>query len=302
MFKAEKTLQLIDACMVEDQGARFRTLLKTILPDMSDAYRSEDDEYRRHLGASLIGRECPRELWYGFRWVAKKKFNARILRLFNRGHLEEGRFLALLKMIGCEIWYAKEDGKQYSFSDHNGHFGSSLDCIIRGVPDLAPGIVANGEFKTASDKVFQKVLRNGVKAEKYEHYVQMQMCMLKMELPYSLYMVVNKDNDELHAEIVVFNQAVAKQYLARAGAIILALEPPPQIHPSPGWYGCKWCDFLSVCKKDGKVDKNCRTCSFAQPGVHNSEPWSCWKNNREVINDCEASAKGCDQYVRIPGL
>ena len=29
------------------------------------------DGFRSHLGASLIGKECERALWYDFRWVTR---------------------------------------------------------------------------------------------------------------------------------------------------------------------------------------------------------------------------------------
>jgi hypothetical protein len=34
------------------------------------AYEAEaGDGFREHLGASLIGKDCERALWYDFRWV-----------------------------------------------------------------------------------------------------------------------------------------------------------------------------------------------------------------------------------------
>lgn len=59
--------------------------------------------FRNHLGGSLIGRPCLRELWYSFRWARKPSFAGRMLRLFERGHLEEFRFVKYLKMAGFEI-------------------------------------------------------------------------------------------------------------------------------------------------------------------------------------------------------
>lgn len=64
---------------------------------------SQDDGRRRHLGGSLIGRECNRELWYSFRWATRIAHKARLLRLFNRGHKEEFRFVEYLRGIGIEV-------------------------------------------------------------------------------------------------------------------------------------------------------------------------------------------------------
>lgn len=59
--------------------------------------------FRNHLGGSMIGRKCEREIWYGFRWAKRPSFQGRMLRLFERGHLEEFRFVKYLKMAGFEL-------------------------------------------------------------------------------------------------------------------------------------------------------------------------------------------------------
>lgn len=64
---------------------------------------AQEDGRRRHLGGSLIGRECLRELWYSFRWGTVTLHDGRLLRLFNRGHKEEFRFVEYLQQIGVEV-------------------------------------------------------------------------------------------------------------------------------------------------------------------------------------------------------
>jgi hypothetical protein len=49
---------------------------------------------RPHLGASLIGKECARQLWYTFRWVSSTSHRGQLLRLFRTGHLEEARMVS----------------------------------------------------------------------------------------------------------------------------------------------------------------------------------------------------------------
>lgn len=65
--------------------------------------RHPDDGPRRHLGASVIGKECLREIWYGWRWAAFTRFEGRMLRLFERGHDEEPRLAELLRIAGAEV-------------------------------------------------------------------------------------------------------------------------------------------------------------------------------------------------------
>lgn len=64
--------------------------------------KTQEDGRRNHLGASLIGRKCRRELWYSFRWATDVKHSGRMVRLFNRGHREEERFVEWLRAVGVE--------------------------------------------------------------------------------------------------------------------------------------------------------------------------------------------------------
>lgn len=66
-------------------------------------YNDQDTGFRNHLGASSIGNECLRALWYTFRWATRAKHKASLLRLFQRGHLEEDRFIGYLEDIGVEV-------------------------------------------------------------------------------------------------------------------------------------------------------------------------------------------------------
>ena len=67
----------------------------------------EEDEGRKkgrtHLGASVLGKKCLRQVWYGWRWAHITKHQGRLLRLFKRGHREEASLEAYLKSVGLEI-------------------------------------------------------------------------------------------------------------------------------------------------------------------------------------------------------
>ena len=263
----------------------------------------QESSHRSHLGASVIGKKCARELWYLFRWAVLKKHPAALLRLFERGQLEEARFVGFLRSIGCEVWEhdvtALTPGKQWRISDHDGHFGGSLDGVARGLPDLPPGTAFLTEFKTHGSKSFAKLVESGVMGSKWEHFIQMQIYMHKMGLPVALYMAVNKDTDELHLELVRYDAEVAKTALARAGTIIYANEPPERIGNSPGGFGCKFCDCNRLCHFGDVVpDRNCRTCSFARPGANGL--WVC--GLRQLNLDDKAQRAACGSYQVNPKL
>jgi hypothetical protein len=263
---AVKTMAAIEEAIERDQGNAYRGWLGRILPHIGDAYRSDEDGYRTHLGASVIGRECPREVYYKWRWFTKPKFIGRMLRLFNRGHLEEGRVIAALQLIGCQVYQQGADGKQFKITHAGGHIGGSGDGVVVGVPDLPPETPALTEVKTHGEKSFIKLKDVGVREAKPEHYAQMQIYMEKMAIPIALYIAVNKNTDELYIEIVILNRYHADEFLTFGESIVFAKTPPDRINNSSGYYKCRFCDERPHCHKlGGKIEKNCRTCSKSSP-------------------------------------
>jgi hypothetical protein len=87
--------------------------------------------HRNHLGASELGEECWRKLWYGFRWTKLDWHDGRMMRLFNVGHSAEPRFVTYLKGIGFEVKEFDADGKQFRISGVMGHYGGSLDGMCK---------------------------------------------------------------------------------------------------------------------------------------------------------------------------
>lgn len=295
---ATKTIDAIDAMVKADQGSKYRGFLQKVMPHIGDAYRTDEAPFRSHMGASGIGEECPRSIWYGFRWVRKPQFEGRILRLFNRGHIEEARFIALLLAINCKVYQQTEDGKQFRISHAGGHFGGSGDGIIVGLPDLEPNTPALGEFKTHGDKSFMELKKKGLRDAKFQHYVQMQVYMRKMQLAIGFYLAVNKNTDELYGEIITLDTEVGDQFLDRATNLVFKDTPPEKINKSPGFFKCTYCDFKSICHLGADVEKNCRTCFYSIPKQDGT--WFCTYKDETLSK--EAQLVGCYQYVKQSSL
>ncbi len=290
---ATKTLEAIETALQSDQGSSYRKFLKKVILNIGDAYKESDEGFRRHLGASVIGSDCVRSIWYSFRWFSENKFRGRMLRLFNRGHLEEARFIALLLIIGCKVIQQDKDGKQLKISDHMGHYGGSVDGVVLGVPDLPCGQYCLVEFKTHSEKSFRDLSELGVMESKFQHYIQMQQYMLYMQLPVALYMAVNKNTDEIYAELVSFNKEKALQYSDRARKIIESKTPPVKISDSPGFWKCKYCDHKNLCQLEKPSLKNCRTCAHSHPALGGD--WVCEEHGEVIENPFQK----CDEYQAI---
>lgn len=223
-------------------------------------------------------------------------FDGRILRLFNRGHLEEGRFIAMLLAAGVKVYQQDANGKQFRVSWATGHCGGSGDGIAVDIPDLPPGQACVCEFKTHNDASFKKLKDKGVREAKPEHWVQMNIYMVRFGIPYALYMAVNKNDDSVHAEIIVVNPEAAQQYIDRAESIVWMDEPPPKIAKSAGWFVCKFCDYKDICHNQEPPSINCRTCQYSQPVADGK--WICKQaiNHEEIPK--ERQLTGCQRYVK----
>lgn len=325
IYIARETLLKIETSIRDDQGSAFRVALGKVIPHMKDAFRESDAPFRSHLGASMIGRKCGRDIWYGWRWHTKPHFSGRLMRLFNRGHLEEARFIAMLLSIGVQVFQQDENGNQFRISELNGHFGGSGDGVGVGVPDLAPGSAALLEFKTHNDKSFAKLAGKnwakfvsamidpklppeafegeGVREAKPEHYVQMQTYMRKMGIPVALYAAVNKNDDSIYMELVMLDTRIADEFLERGRKIVMLRTAPARISNSPGWYECKFCDHRPVCHLKAAPDRNCRSCAYSDP--FEDGKWYCTHDRNpasgapvELSKEQQLSA--CSLYEVIP--
>jgi hypothetical protein len=264
------------------------------------------DTPRRYLGMSAIGKECARALWYSFRHAAEEKFEGRMLRLFNRGQREEAVFVEELRRIGCDVSETGEDGQQIAVTALAGHFRGHLDAAAVGLPE-APKTWHVCEFKTHSSKSFAKLTKEGVKKAKPEHYAQMQCYMRYTKMTRALYLAVNKDTDELHAERIDFDPATADALEARAKDIITAALPPPKIADRPDDFRCRFCAAKALCHGTDPTRAvplsriTCRTCCHATPEMDSEfGRWSCAVTGK-TLSDTDQT-KVCEKHLLIPDL
>lgn len=266
--------------------------------------RHATEQARTYLGASIIGKECARALWYDFRWATKEKFDGRLLRLFQTGHLAESRFVADLRSIGCEVFDADPaTGKQFGFSDFGGHMKGHMDGCARHIPGGGQKWHVI-EFKTHSSKSFTDLKKKGVEKAKPQHFEQMQWYMGQSGMDRALYLAVNKDNDELYSERIEFDLVAYEQIQQKANRIIFATKPPPKISEDPKFFICGMCNHNAVCH-GGKVPAmSCRTCVHSTPEPQGDARWSCAKHPDKNISSIpiEIQRSGCPAHLPLPFL
>lgn len=257
----------------------------------------EEQQKPRHskrLGASQIGKPCDRAIWYSFRWAKLPHFPGRILRLFARGNIEEACVASDMKRIGANfIPLDPETGEQWTESGLGGHFVCKLDGVVQGLPE-APAAWATVEIKTAKESDFKKIDKEGCKAAKPAHWAQCQSGMGLFKIERCLYLVVNKNTDEIYTEWIHFDKDDYRDILNRAKSIIDCRTAPEKIG-GPAFFECKWCDYAGVCHGQDAAEQSCRSCKHAC-ALDDGNGWACEKH-KECLAEFECCRDGDFEYA-----
>lgn len=216
-------------------------------------WKDETNRARGHLGASVIGRECPRSAALSYRGASPDAAagNGRMVRLFNRGHIEEARLAACLRVAGFQLKLISKGGGQISYK--TGDLQGSVDGVIR----LQDGSLAVLEFKTMNRKTWDKLEKDG--QIKPEHLAQMQCGMHGLGLKQAMYLASCKDTDAIQIYLVDYD-GEPTEFLNLAADITHGLIPPKLADTD---FRCKFCDHKAFCHGGADPIISCRTCVHA---------------------------------------
>jgi CRISPR/Cas system-associated exonuclease Cas4 (RecB family) len=270
--------------------------MDTIIQNIYNHYEESQSKYLgRRLGASMIGDDCNRKLWYIFRWSDQEPFTGSVLRLFETGHLEEPRMINDLNNVGIETYDIDPDTRgQISVTDDTGHFGGNLDAVARNFDSNNKWHVV--EMKTHNDKSFNLLVKKGVKESKPLHYAQMTIYAYLIGFKDMYYLAKNKNNDKLYGERLNLNEKYALELLDKAKSIIFEETIPDRLNNNPKSMACKWCNFINICHNEKLPLKNCRTCLHSSPLVGGD--WECELNKIQIKD--KRNIEGCIDHLYLP--
>lgn len=200
------------------------------------------DDERNYIGASIIGSECMREIWYSYKNFESESIKPKTRRTWDIGKHLEQLVLNWIEKAGIKIariWYDLEAENMPYFKGH-------IDAMWTKKGEA----FAIFEIKTAKDSSFKLFVKHGLKKWDPRYYAQIQSYM-GMSGVFNAYIVVlNKDNSEIFDEKVEFDPNFYESLKNKAQLIHNAQIPPPRIHNSPAWYQCKMCKFKKVCHSE----------------------------------------------------
>lgn len=252
MNKANTTLNLMIEAL-ETSGGKLR--FEQAYFDLVHAQSRPDWDsggLSNRIGPSSIGTPCDRRIWLNYRWASVKPPSAKQVRIYQRGYVEEPRIVAQLLVAGLDV----DTVTQRRFSSSFGQFGGAADGFISCLPETnRPALL---EMKSASDKSFNWVASRGVEKGKHDHYQQMQQYMGAFNIHETLYVITNKNDEDIHAEVVTFNPEVYEADKARVERILVTNVMPEGVDD------CRWCDHAPYCHGNKPLHVSCRTCQHGE--------------------------------------
>jgi len=257
---------------------------------IDEAQEASREPPRPHIGPSVMGHHCDRYIWLQFRWAAIERHEARMMRLFDRGHSEEASVIGLLRYAGFTVTAEQVEVQLY------GHLSGTADAIVV-PPDSESARLL--EIKTSNSRAFKELSTKGVKSAKPMHWAQMQVYMHALSLESAIYYCVCKDNDDVYIEEVSYVERAARQLLDRGYTLSTTEDMPPPISTDPTHWRCKMCSCYSFCHQSQLTrEVNCRTCAHSTP--HDAGIWTC-DRYQEALS-YQAQLDGCSSHVLHPDL
>ncbi len=207
-----------------------------------DKVQSRDDKKTRdYIGASGIGADCLRQIWYEFKGYEAESVPTKTRRTWAVGKHLEGLILDWLADAGIEIAREWADLQ----SDGMAYFKGHLDSVW--IKNGKPFAIL--EIKTAKDASFNVFVKKGLRTWSPQYYAQIQSYMGMSGIHKAYIVVFNKDNSEIADELVIFDPDFYQTLRNKAAMVANANVAPPKINGSPLWYQCKMCKFNKVCHK-----------------------------------------------------
>lgn len=256
--------------------------------------RAQKQDFRRWLGASLIGHPCSRYIAFKFRCAFNETFPPRILRVFENGHKAEDRMVADIDLAGYTV---SERQKEISLPGGLGHTGVTLDGIVFDPTEGAHKVL---ELKTTKASDWNKLAKDGVQVAKPQHFSQMQFGMRCTGLKGAIYVAENKDTNELYVEEVLVDFDHANKLVDLAIQLVTDGNFNGfKCSDRPDWWQCKFCGAFDLCHGERFPRAHCLTCCHSTPSEGGK--WTCARAGGNEIPD-DVLPCGCDFHIFIPWM
>lgn len=209
---------------------------------------------RSYLGASRLGVACERALQFEFAQAPVdygRDIQGRILRIFERGHVNEECMVGWLQDAGFDLRTHKADGEQFGFSVADGRLQGHIDGVFVGGPE-GFAYPALWENKCLGAKSWRDLEKNRLAISKpvYAAQVALYQAYLELHEHPAIFTAVNADTMEIYTELVPFDAALAQRMSDRAVKVITATEAGellPRAFADQTHFECRMCAWQDRC-------------------------------------------------------
>ena len=216
---------------------------------------------RDYLGGSRLGVSCNRALQFEYTDTPKdedQNFTGRTLKIFQAGHVFEELMVKWLRLGGVDLIANKPNGDQFGFTVAGGKVKGHIDGVIINAPEeLNFKFPMLFECKSLNNKSWNDVVKKGLAVSKPIYAAQIAIYQAYMESSIegisrnpALFAAINKDNAEVHFELVPFDKSLAQKSSNRAVMILRATEAHellPRITNDSSYFECKFCPWQKRC-------------------------------------------------------
>lgn len=216
--------------------------------------RAAQEPPRDYLGASSLGHECDRYLWYLARGYKQGLSHPNAVSGSEDGYRCEPILIERLKLLPyLEVITHQPNGEQYGFSDLDGKLKGHPDGFIKGILE-APETWHILEFKSKKEEQFKKLVKLVNQDNKtalyhwdFGYYVQAQMYMRYFELKRHYLICCLPGARDMISCRTDYDAQFAEQYYLRAKRIIETENIPDRRWNKPDFFKCKFCPFREQC-------------------------------------------------------
>lgn len=205
---------------------------------------TQKNEKRLYIGASSIGHQCRRYIWYSMKGMKSEGLNAKNYITFEIGKRLETMVLEYLEKADIDVERANPANFHLLFEDSDiDIFRGHADAILRFGYDNSVIL----EIKTAKNSSFERFKNKGLLQWSETYYAQLQAYMGMSDIKQGVLLAINKDNSELHCEWVNFDSAYYTRLRDKAISIHRSESEPEKINQSPLYMLCNRCSFKKIC-------------------------------------------------------
>lgn len=211
------------------------------------AAKHADEKPRDYIGASAMGHDCSRAIWYAGNKTKGKPWAVETLLKFEDGHRTEDLMAERLRLLPFVRLHSQQAEVNLGFI--KGH----IDGVIEGLCESKVPHV--WECKAVAEDGFKKLQKAVAVHGEYEalkhweprYYVQAVLYMAGMGLTRHYLTVCTPGGRDFMAVRTRENPAYVKTILEKARRIAQSKDPPERLSLRPDHYQCKVCQYSEIC-------------------------------------------------------